>query len=274
MLTRYDLDWNDSPEAAHRLSCELCRMPVDTAFDMFSGGSGASAANSAAAAQVQGANQAMQIQEQAYREAGQNLQPGVQAYARTTPYLAGMLGIPGYDQVDPTQALRSTPGYQWGMDQGVSALDKSAASRGNLYSGAQGKGLTQFGQGLADQTYNQYTNNLMQMMNSGQGAAGQLSQFGANMANQIGNYDMYSGNSKAQGIMNAYNANQQGGNVLGSLLGMGLGIGMAPMTGGTSLIGSGMSALGNLFGGAGGGGGGTNPFSYTDIGASYNPAYY
>lgn len=45
------------------------------------------------------------------------------------------------------------PGYQFRMDQGIEALDKSAAARGRLLSGAQQKGLTEYAQGVASQEY-------------------------------------------------------------------------------------------------------------------------
>jgi len=51
--------------------------------------------------------------------------------------------------IDVTQ----DPGYQFRMDQGVKALDSSAAARGLLLSGAQQKGIAEYSQGLASQEY-------------------------------------------------------------------------------------------------------------------------
>jgi hypothetical protein len=51
------------------------------------------------------------------------------------------------------QALANDPGYQWRMDQGRKALEASAAARGGLFSGATGKALVDYGQGLASQEY-------------------------------------------------------------------------------------------------------------------------
>ncbi|WP_375182734.1 hypothetical protein, partial [Sphingomonas adhaesiva] len=39
------------------------------------------------------------------------------------------------------------------MDQGIEALDKSAAARGRLLSGAQQKGVTDYSQNVASQEY-------------------------------------------------------------------------------------------------------------------------
>jgi hypothetical protein len=50
--------------------------------------------------------------------------------------------------------LENDPGYQFRLEQGNQALDRAAAARGNLYSGAALKAAQEYGQGLADQTFN------------------------------------------------------------------------------------------------------------------------
>lgn len=52
--------------------------------------------------------------------------------------------------------FQQTPGYQFAFNQGVQALDRSAAANGRLDSGAQAKELTQYGQGIANQEYNNW----------------------------------------------------------------------------------------------------------------------
>lgn len=69
---------------------------------------------------------------------------------------AGLIGLGGKD---PTETLRATPGYQWTLDQGMQALETSAAAKGGLFSGAAGLEALKFGQGLADQTYQQTFSN-------------------------------------------------------------------------------------------------------------------
>lgn len=55
---------------------------------------------------------------------------------------------------DPSQIdLESDPGYQFRMQQGVDALDSSAAARGRLLSGAQQKALNTYGQEMGSQEY-------------------------------------------------------------------------------------------------------------------------
>lgn len=77
--------------------------------------------------------------------------------------------------------FQTTPGYQFRMDEGMKALDRSAASRGLLRSGAQQKAINTFGQGIASEEYNNYMGNLLavsglgsQAASSGNATAGQL----------------------------------------------------------------------------------------------------
>jgi hypothetical protein len=95
-----------------------------------------------------------------------------------------LLGLdPNADQATIQNALRNSPGYQFRLSEGTQALDRSAAARGGLLSGAAQKELTNFGQGLADQTYNDYLSNLRPQTSQGLSAAsGQ-----AGIYDQIGN---------------------------------------------------------------------------------------
>lgn len=265
---RLDLDWSGSPEEAHQLNC--CGIPRrNIAFDLFGGGDGPDY-GAAAAAQSAATERAAQIEKQMYDQTRADLMPGITAYARTEPYIGGLLGVPGYDQVDPTQALRATPGYDFTMQQGSDALGRYAAARGMSMSGPQMKALQTFGQGTADQTYQKYMANLMGYAGGGQQAAAQTGKFGMDAAAGMGSAYMQGGEAQANAILSqglqrqsGYNSGMSG---LGSLLGVGLGIGMAPFTGGTSLIGSAMSGLGGLFGGGGGGGS-----SLYGVSNAYNP---
>jgi len=53
-----------------------------------------------------------------------------------------------------------SPDYDFRMNEGIRAMDSSAASRGMLMSGAQLRGITEFGQGLAAGEYGNYYNRL------------------------------------------------------------------------------------------------------------------
>jgi hypothetical protein len=97
------------------------------------------------------------------------------------------------------------PGYGFRFSEGMKALDRSAASRGGLLSGATLRGATRFGQDLAagsrQNAFNEYltgfnaqTGERNQLYNryagvagTGQQATNQIVAQGANMASNIGN---------------------------------------------------------------------------------------
>jgi hypothetical protein len=63
--------------------------------------------------------------------------------------------------------LTTDPGYQFNLAQGTSAQDRANLARGNFYSGQALKEAQQFGQGLADTTYNTAFNRALQGRNAG-----------------------------------------------------------------------------------------------------------
>jgi hypothetical protein len=122
--------------------------------------------------------------------------------ARLSPYAAGGLtaqnqlmsvlglgpntGQPGYGKYSKDFSMadfQADPGYAFRMSEGLKALDRTAASRGGLMSGATLKGTQRYGQDLASQEYsnafNRYQTNrtnqlqpLGNLMAAGQSAAG------------------------------------------------------------------------------------------------------
>lgn len=123
---------------------------------------------------------------------------------------------------------QNDPGYKFRLDQGMQALQRSAAAKGDLLSGGTAKALTQYGQDYASNeyqnTYNRFMNNqatrynrLASLAGVGQQAAGQIGQLGQSAAGnagnilmesgqQIGNQFMNAGNARASGYANAANA--------------------------------------------------------------------
>ena len=76
-------------------------------------------------------------------------------------------------------AFTQSPDYQFALDEGFKAMDRSAASRGRLYSGGYGQDLTKYGQGLATQNYGNYYNRLAALANVGQTTASGLGGLGS-----------------------------------------------------------------------------------------------
>lgn len=214
--------------------------------------SGGDYAIRAANIQAQAARDAANLEQQMYTTARADVAPWRQVGTAAVGQQAGLLSLPGYQAQDPTQVLQGTPGYSWLLGQGVNARDLSAASRGQLGSGAQQKGLTSFGQNLAlTNAWNPYQQSLQNL--SGQGlSAGNMSGNWGMQAGQVMGQDYMTGaNAQAQGLYNKFMADQlaqqQSQQGWGSLLGFGMGL-AGDVLGGPigGMIGKG---IGNLWGG-------------------------
>jgi hypothetical protein len=113
--------------------------------------------------------------------------------------------------------FQADPGYAFRVSEGIKALDRTAASRGGLLSGAALRGATRYGQEMGSQEYtnafNRYQTNranqlnpLQSLMGAGQTAAGQVANAGQNYANQAGQNYMNAGNARASGYVGSANA--------------------------------------------------------------------
>jgi hypothetical protein len=181
-------------------------------------GLGAYGASQASGAQQAGlqqaaatANNALALQGQIYNQNRADLAPWRQY---------GQAGLQRFaDTLGPS--FQASPGYQFAMDQGVRALDRSAAGRGMLDSGAQRMALMRFGQGLANQEFGNYQNRLAALAGLGQTAAGQGVQAGMGFgqgaqagANALAGIQGGIGAAQGAGIQNTYNAVGRGLNAL------------------------------------------------------------
>lgn len=136
-----------------------------------------------------------------YLEANQAMySPYLQAGENALNQLTGNLQA-GYSYDD----LVNDPGYQFQMNEGMKAIDRSQAARGGLYSGAALKEALGFSQGLADQTFNDGFNRwssqnqqLQGVANTGQQAAGAVAANNNNIANVRANSAVTRGNIDAQ----------------------------------------------------------------------------
>lgn len=142
------------------------------------------------------------------------------------------------------EQLKQTPGYQWNLDQGLKAVQNSAAAKGLGVSGAALKGAATYATGLADSTYqNQFNNqqtrfsDLSQQFSNaynqnnavynqlygpvalGQSAAAQSGVIGQQGAAQAGNNIAGAGQALAAGDLRAGNAYANGLNSVGQSVG-------------------------------------------------------
>lgn len=109
------------------------------------------------------------------------------------------------------------PGYQFRMDQGQQALERSAAARGGVMNGGTLKSLSRYGQDYASGEYNnaysrwnndQTTrfNRLSTVAGLGQTANNVTAQLGQQTANSIGNNTMSGAAATAAGQVGSANA--------------------------------------------------------------------
>lgn len=156
------------------------------------------------------------------------------------------------------QELYNDPSYAFRRDQGQAALERSAAARGLLFSGATGQALIDYNQDYASQEYdNAYTrafnafqiedtnrwNRLGALSGAGANAQAQLIQGGQNFANNVSQNMQNAANAGAAGIIGAANARASGyqaqgqmwngfANNLSGLIGFGAGNGWFSGSGG------------------------------------------
>lgn len=124
---------------------------------------------------------------------------------------AGASGEPDYS------AFYNSPDYKFALQQGSQVTERSAAAKGGLNSGNTLAALTQFGQGLATQNLNNYTNRLASLVGVGQTANSSNASAGLATGANVGNALMAAGSARASGITDAANA---WGNAAGDIAGI------------------------------------------------------
>ena len=154
-----------------------------------------------------------------YVDAQGNPVADVNAYmaANPLPAAAPSADFGKYARDFGTADFEADPGYAFRQSEGMKALERSAAARGNLLSGSTMKGIQRFGQDLASQEYtnafNRYQvnrsnqlNPLQSLMGAGQSATnvqtGVQGQLGQNQATNLYN----AGAARASGYVGSANA--------------------------------------------------------------------
>lgn len=122
----------------------------------------------------------------------------------------------------PKYNWQTSPGYGWRMSEGINAINKSAAGRGSLLSGATLKSLNKYGQGLASEEYGNVFNRLAGMAGVGSNTANQSAAAANQTGQAMGQNILSAGDARASGYINAANAKAQGSqNMLQNIIGLG-----------------------------------------------------
>lgn len=178
------------------------------------------AAGAAADKQAEAQRYAADLQNQQYNQTRADQQPWREAGAGALSQMQD----PGFQKNFSMSDFQADPGYQFRMQQGQDALQRSAAARGGLMSGGTLKALSDYGQNSASQeyqnAYNRFTNDQSNRFNRlasvagvGQTANAAVGAAGANYANNAGNIAMSGAN--AQGAAGIAGANAWGGALTG-----------------------------------------------------------
>ena len=202
---------------------------ISAASSLAGGAMAKSAAKKASKAQVQAAQDANAAQERMFQKQMELQEPFRQGGITAQDQIMQLLGIggdktaAGYGSMAKafgTDQFQQDPGYAFRQAEGMKALERSAAARGNLLSGSTMKGIQRFGQDLASQEYQNAFNRfqversarlnpLQSLMGSGQSATnvmtGAAGQMGQNEASNLYN----AGQARASGYVGQANALNQ-----------------------------------------------------------------
>ena len=109
----------------------------------------ADATTQAANISAQAAREQLALQQRMYEEGVARQQPWLQAGQNA---LAKLVTASDYTPFGMSQ-FQADPGYAFRLSEGQKALERSAAARGGLLSGATGKALQRYGQEMGSQEY-------------------------------------------------------------------------------------------------------------------------
>ncbi len=115
--------------------------------------------------------------------------------------------------------FQESPGFKFGMQQGINAVDASASASGSLFSGSTLQALNEFGQGFASLGRGTFLDRLAGLVGSGQNATNALASSGSAFAAGGSEALAGLGNAKSAGTIGFGNALTGGLNSLATTLG-------------------------------------------------------
>lgn len=184
----------------------------------------ANASSNAASTEAGAANNATDALQRQYNLNRQDVQPWLDSGKNALGQLNQQM--PNLTRSFSMADFQADPGYAFNLQQGQQAIERSAAARGGLNSGATMKSLANYSQGVANQTYNDSFNRF----NTSQGNTFNRLSTMAGMGQNAANTNVQSGNQTAAGvasnITSAGNATAAGqiasGNNINNLIGNGM----------------------------------------------------
>lgn len=198
-----------------------------------------SAAKEAAQTSAAAADRASDVQRQMFERQVELQEPfrqaGLTAQNRLLDLLglSGRTGAEGYGRFGAAPSMENflaSPAYRFRLGEGLKALERSAAARGGLMSGAAGKALTRYGQDLATTGYGDYLtqlerernyllNPLQSILGAGQTATGEQAGYAGRYGTNVGNLMMGAGETAANALLSRGSAYGRAFGDIGQLYG-------------------------------------------------------
>jgi hypothetical protein len=187
---------------------------------------GGNAAKKAAKAQARAAQAALDAQREMFDISREDLMPYSDVGKQGLYSLASLYGLKnpnlpeGGEAFNPAalEAFRRSPDYQVALQEGVGALDKSAAARGNLLSSGHIRRITDYASNIAASRFGNYMDRLMALAGIGENAAARTGAAAIQTGQGLAGTNLALGEAQAGGIVGQANAINQGLQGLGNNL--------------------------------------------------------
>ncbi len=170
----------------------------------------AKSAQNAAAINQAATQGALQLQATQFNQAQANQQPWLTAGQGALTAQQDLMGLGVNGSAGQLAALKSSPGYQFQLDQGNTALTNGLAARGGMGSGAAATAASKYFQYYPKTAYNNRLAQLSGLSATGQNTAVGMAAQGANYANTASNTSIAGANTQANAGLVGAQANQSG----------------------------------------------------------------
>ena len=120
--------------------------------------------------------------------------------------LLAALGVLGpAQQGEFFQNFSDGPDVEFSLNRGLGAIERSAANRGNLFSGRTGAALSEFAQGVGEQSLRDRLSRLSSLGSQGINATNNLANLDTARANRLANLRIGKGNASANAVIGNQN---------------------------------------------------------------------
>lgn len=193
----------------------ITTLAVTAAGSAYSAYAGAKGAKDAARTQARGYDAATAEQRRQFDAMMEMTAPRRQIEGNALEQLAALTGVRGAaggTGAPDYSSFYNSPDYQFALQQGQQAVERSAAAGGNLRSGNTLAAVNDYAQGRATQNFNQYTQRLAGL--AGMGATDQAANAMLQQGRDVAGNEIGGANARASGVAGAANAWQNfGGNI-------------------------------------------------------------